>query len=101
MKKTVEQFLKEYAMQSASDLVFDVPSGESGSLKIPISGPMFKRIYPKSIRSTVFHATDLKGLESLKKIEGKKNTISAFFSMMSRYMAVSYTHLTLPTNREV
>ena len=86
MKKTVEQFLKEYAMQSASDLVFDVPSGESGSLKIPISGPMFKRIYPKSIRSTVFHATDLKGLESLKKIEGKKNTISAFFSMMSRYM---------------
>ena len=86
MKKTVEQFLKEYAMQSASDLVFDVPSGESGSLKIPISGPMFKRIYPKSIRSTVFHATDLKGLESLKKIEGKKNTISAVFSMMSRYM---------------
>ena len=86
MKKTVEQFLKEYAMQSASDLVFDVPSGESGSLKIPISGPMFKRIYPKSIRSTVFHATDLKGLESLKKIEGKKNTISAFFSMMARYM---------------
>ena len=86
MKKNIEQFLKEYAMQSASDLVFDVPSGESGSLKIPISGPMFKRIYPKSIRSTVFHATDLKGLESLKKIEGKKNTISAFFSMMSRYM---------------
>ena len=86
MKKTVEQFLKEYAVQSASDLVFDVPSGESGSLKIPISGPMFKRIYPKTIRSTVFHATDLKGLESLKKIEGKKNTISAFFSMMARYM---------------
>ena len=86
MKKTVEQFLKEYAMQSASDLVFDVPSGESGSLKIPISGPMFKIIYPKSIRLTVFHATDLKGLESLKKIERKKNTISAFFSMMARYM---------------
>ena len=82
----VEEFLKEFAMQSPSDLVFDVPSGESGSLKIPISGPMFKRIYPKTIRSTVFHATDLKGLESLKKIEGKKNTISAFFSMQSRYM---------------
>ena len=38
----VEEFLKEFAMQSPSDLVFDVPSGESGSLKIPISGPMFK-----------------------------------------------------------
>ena len=50
----VEEFLKEFAMQSPSDLVFDVPSGESGSLKIPISGPMFKRIWPNTIRSTVF-----------------------------------------------
>ena len=82
----VEEFLKEFAMQSPSDLVFDVPSGESGSLKIPISGPMFKRIWPNTIRSTVFHATDLKGLKKLKGIEGKKNTISAFFSMMARYM---------------
>ena len=82
----VEEFLKEFAMQSPSDLVFDVPSGESGSLKIPISGPMFKRIWPDTIRSTVFHATDLKGLKKLKGIEGKKNTISAFFSMMARYM---------------
>ena len=82
----VEEFLKEFAMQSPSDLVFDVPSGESGSLKIPISGPMFKRIWPDTIRSTVFHATDLKGLINLKKIEGKKKSISAFFSMMARYM---------------
>ncbi len=42
MKKNIEQFLKEYAMQSASDLVFDVPSGESGSLKIPISPQCLK-----------------------------------------------------------
>ena len=84
--KTFKQYLKEYAMQSPSDLVFDVPSGESGSLKIPISGPMFKRIWPATIRGTVFHATDLKGLKKLKGIEGKKNTISAFFSMMARYM---------------
>ena len=84
--KTFKQYLKEYAMQSPSDLVFDVPSGESGSLKIPISGPMFKRIWPDTIRGTVFHATDLKGLKKLKGIEGKKNTISAFFSMMARYM---------------
>ena len=69
----VEEFLKEFAMQSPSDLVFDVPSGESGSLKIPISGPMFKRIWP-TIRSTVFHVTDLSGLEKLKKIEGGKKT---------------------------
>ena len=84
--KTFKGYLTEFAMQSTSDLVFDVPSGESGSLKIPISGPMFKRIWPDTIRSTVFHATDLRGLERLKKIEGKKKSISAFWAMMARYM---------------
>ena len=84
--KTFKQYLREFAVQSTSDYVFDTPSGEAGSLKIPISGKMFKRIWPDTIRSTVFHATDLKGLERLKKIEGKKKSISAFWTMMSRYM---------------
>ena len=53
---------------------------------IPISGPMFKRIWPDTIRATVFHVTDPWGLESLAKLEGGKKSISAFFSMMSRYM---------------
>ena len=82
--KFLSQLLKEFAMQSTSDYVFDTPSGEAGSLKIPISGPMFKRIWPDTIRATVFHATD--NLEKLGKLEGKKKSISAFFSMMSRYM---------------
>ena len=64
--KFLSQLLKEFAMQSTSDYVFDTPSGEAGSLKIPITGPMFKRIWP-TIRSTVFHATDLSGLEKLKR----------------------------------
>ena len=84
--KTFKQYLKEFAVQSTSDYVFDTPSGHSGSLKIPISGPMFKRIWPDTIRSTVFHATDHAGLGRLKKLEGGKKTISAFYSMMSRYM---------------
>ena len=83
--KTFKGYLTEFAQQSTSDLVFDVPSGESGSLKIPISGPMFKRIWP-TIRSTVFHVTDLRGLGKLKKIEGGKKSILAFYSMQSRYM---------------
>jgi hypothetical protein len=82
--KSFKQYLKEFAIQSTSDYVFDTPSGEAGSLKIPISGPMFKRIWPDTIRSTVFHATD--NLEKLGKLEGGKKSISAFFSMMSRYM---------------
>jgi len=81
-----KQYLREFAVQSTSDYVFDTTSGNSSSLKIPISGPMFKRIWPDTIRATVFHTTDLAGLEKLKKLEGGKKSISAFFSMMSRYM---------------
>ena len=83
--KTFKQYLREFAQQSTSDYVFNTGS-DSSALKIPISGPMFKRIWPDTIRTTVFHATDLRGLANLKKLEGGKKSISAFFSMMSRYM---------------
>ena len=79
-------YLKEFAIQSTSDYVFDTHTDNSSSLKIPISGPMFKRIWPDTIRATVFNTTDLAGLERLGKLEGGKKSISAFFSMMSRYM---------------
>ena len=84
--KTFKSYLTEFAQQSTSDYVFDTPSGEAGSLQIPISGPMFKRIWPDTIRATVFHVTDHNGLGKIKKLEGGKKSISAFFSMMSRYM---------------
>jgi len=84
--KTFKSYLTEFAQQSTSDYVFDTHTDNSSSLKIPISGPMFKRIWPDTIRATVFHTTDLAGLENLKKLEGGKKSISAFFSMMSRYM---------------
>ena len=83
--KSFKGYLTEFAIQSTSDYVFNAGS-DSSALKIPISGPMFKRIWPDTIRATVFHATDLKGLANLKKLEGGKKSISAFFSMMSRYM---------------
>ena len=82
--KSFKSYLTEFAIQSPSDLVFDVHTGDSSSLKIPISTTMFKRIWPDTIRATVFHATD--SLEKLGKLEGGKKSISAFFSMMSRYM---------------
>ena len=84
--KTFKEYLTEFAIQSTSDYVFDTHSDNSSSLKIPISGPMFKRIWPDTIRATVFHATDPDHLAGLKKLQGKKKSISAFFSMMSRYM---------------
>jgi len=84
--KSFKGYLREFAQRSTSEYVFDTHTDNSSSLKIPISGPMFKRIRPDTIRTTVFHTTDLAGLESLKKLEGGKKSISAFFSMMSRYM---------------
>ena len=84
--KSFKQYLREFAQQSTSDYVFDVHTGNSSSLKIPISTTMFKRIWPDTIRATVFHVTDHNGLGKIKKIEGGKKSISAFFSMMSRYM---------------
>ena len=83
---TFKTYLKEFAIRSTSDYVFDTHTDNSSSLKIPISGPMFKRIWPDTIRATVFHTTDLGGLKNLGKLEGGKKSISAFFSMMSRYM---------------
>jgi len=84
--KTFKTYLREFAQKSTSDYVFDTHSANSSSLKIPISTSMFKRIWPDTIRATVFHTTDLAGLERLGKLEGGKKSISAFFSMMSRYM---------------
>ena len=86
--KSFIQHLKEFVSYSTSDLVFmnNGQGSASSGLMIPLSGPMFKRIWPDTIRTTVFHTTDLTGLEKLKRLEGGKKTISAFFSMMSRYM---------------
>jgi hypothetical protein len=55
---------------------------------IPISSPMFKRIWPDTLRATVFHTTDAEGIKTISKLEGKKGSISAFFEMQSRYMEV-------------
>jgi hypothetical protein len=84
--KTFKTYLKEFAIRSTSDYVFQVGSQALGSsaLKIPISGPMFKRIWPDTIRTTVFHVLSAEDIYELKKLEGKKKSISAFFSMMAR-----------------
>ena len=65
--KSFKQYLREFAIKSTSDLVFEVGSQGSASsgLKIPISTSMFKRIWPDTIRATGFHTTDLAGLERL------------------------------------
>ena len=73
---------------SLSDLLFIPSIKDYNRLKIPISSSMYKRIWPETLRATVFHTTDADGVYRMPKLEGKKKQISAFFSMFARYMEI-------------
>jgi hypothetical protein len=86
--KTFKSYLNEARGTSLSGLLFLPRIGYYDQLMIPISSSMFKRIWPDTLRATVFHTTDSDGVKSISKLEGKKGQISAFFEMQSRYMEV-------------
>ena len=69
---------------SLSDKLFDIGIGLSG-LWLPMSSIIFKRIGLEENRATVFHVTDAEGYEGIKKMQGRKQSISAFFEMQNRY----------------
>ena len=48
---------------------------------IPLSPAIMRRIWPKPVRTTVFHLTDFTGLGKLKGMQGGKRSISAFFNI--------------------
>jgi len=83
-----KSYLNEVRGTSLSGLLFLPRIGYYDQLMIPISSSMFKRIWPDTLRATVFHTTDGKGIKKIAKLQGKKSQISAFFSMMSRYMDI-------------
>ena len=82
-----KQFIKEAPhykpawTESLSTMLFDLPREGLKDAKIPLSPAIFKRVWPKSIRSKAFHLTDLIGVQRLKKMQGKKKSISAFYNM--------------------
>ena len=88
--KSFKSYLKERLERgtSLSGLLFLPRIGYYDQLMIPISSSMFKRIWPDTLRATVFHTTDGDGVRNIAKLEGKKKQISAFFEMQSRYMEV-------------
>ena len=80
---TFKQYLKEAPAwtESLSTMLFDLPREGLKDLKIPLSPAIFKRIWPESVRSRVFHLTDLDGVGKLKKMQGKKKSLSAFYNI--------------------
>ena len=84
-----KEYLNEMRRGSSlSDLLFIPSIKDYNKLMIPISSSMYKRIWPETLRATVFHTTDADGVYRMPKLEGKKKQISAFFSMQSRYMEI-------------
>ena len=85
--KSFKQFIKEAPhyrpawTESLSTMLFDLPRAGMKDIKIPLSPAIFKRVWPKSIRSKAFHLTDLIGVQRLKKMQGKKKSVSAFYNM--------------------
>ena len=71
---------------SLSDKLFDMGIGLTG-LWLPMSTPIFRRIGLDDFRTTCFHVTDVEGYEGIKKMQGQKKSISAFFEMHGKYMS--------------
>jgi len=91
--KTFKQYLKERFQdwkresgtpawtESLSTMLFDLPREGIKDIKIPLSPSIMSRVWPKSIRSKAFHLTDDDGVRKLKKLQGGKKSISAFYNM--------------------
>ena len=67
--------------ESLSTMLFDLRDGGLKNVMIPLSPAIMRRIWPKPVRTTVFHLTDIDGLDKLKKLQGGKKSISAFFNI--------------------
>jgi hypothetical protein len=83
--KSFKQHLKEAPAwtESLSTMLFDLPRADLADVKIPLSPSIFRRIWPEPVRSRVFHLTDLDGLGKLKKMQGGKRSVSAFYNINS------------------
>ena len=79
-----KQYLKEGPpawTESLSTMIFDLPRAGLKDLKIPLSPAIFKRVWPEPVRSKCFHVTGFDGVRALKKMQGKKKSISAFYNI--------------------
>ena len=85
--KRFKEFIKEEPpkwTESLSTMLFDLPRAGLKDVLLPLSPAILKRIWPKPPRTTVFHLTDYTGVGNLKKLQGGKRSISAFFNITPR-----------------
>ena len=81
LKNSQDQLLPEAApawTESLSTMLFDLPRAGLKDVVIPLSPSILKRIWPKPPRTTVFHLTDLVGVQKLKKCKEGKDQFQHF-----------------------
>ena len=52
---------------------------------LPMSSAMFKRVFPKEVRGTFFHVTDVDGFENLYDIQNSKRSISCICKYVTNH----------------
>ena len=57
------------------------------NMYVPMSGAMFKRVFPKQVRVRSFHVTSPEGFERLYDIQNSSKSVSTFAYMSSRNIA--------------
>ena len=85
--KRFKEYIREYVKgapawtESLSTMLFQLPRAGLVDVKIPLSPSIFSRVWPKPVRSRVFHLTDFTGLGKLKRMQGGQRSISAFYNI--------------------
>ena len=69
---------------SATSTIRGGPGSVANSMWLPISGSIFKRVFPKQVRTTTFHVTNFRFFDQLYAIQNSKRSISTFANMDRR-----------------
>ena len=66
---------------SATSTIRGGPGSVANSMWLPISGSIFKRVFPKQVRTTTFHVTNFRYFDQLYAIQNSRRSISTFANM--------------------
>ena len=69
---------------SATSTIRGGPGSVANSMWLPISGSIFKRVFPKQVRTTTFHVTNFRYFDQLYAIQNSRRSISTFANMDRR-----------------
>ena len=66
---------------SATSTIRGGPGSVANTMWLPISGSIFKRVFPKQVRTTTFHVTNFRYFDQLYAIQNSRRSISTFANM--------------------